>query len=95
MTLEEIKALGAPFQAAEVQISRRKQISRLVLLVRDGEEFRTEDIPGLDFPWHGNLCDSAEELGQTILDVAKTFGIIADDAATEIVDLDLLAKTAS
>jgi len=34
MTIDEIKAFGAPWPAAEVQISVQKKIARLVFLVR-------------------------------------------------------------
>ena len=54
MAIDELKALGAPWPAAEVQISDEKKITRLVFLVRDGDGFRAFDDSALDFPWHVN-----------------------------------------
>jgi hypothetical protein len=90
MTFDEIKALG-PYHAAEVQISWKKKITRLVLIVGDHQN------PSLDFPWRGERFDDRDfdALGRAVIEAARENGLLAQNAKTAIVDMDALAKNAS
>ena len=89
MTLDQVKAFGAPWPAAEVQISVKKKITRLVFLVRDGDGFRAFDDFALDFPWHVNEdYRDADALAKAVIAHAKQLGLLVPGANAEIVDLD-------
>lgn len=86
MKLEEVKALGTPFRLAQVQISRTKKISRLVLAVSDGGKFPLRDNPAMDLDWQE--CDDIEEMGTATLIAARQQGLIAEGTQLSIIDLD-------
>jgi hypothetical protein len=90
VTFDEIKALG-PYHAAEVQISWKKKITRLVLVVGDDQN------PSHDFPWRGGEFDDGDvdAMGRALIAEARAEGLVAQDAKTAIVNLDGLAKSAS
>jgi hypothetical protein len=89
MTIDELKALGAPWPAAEVQISVQNKITRLVFLVRDGDGFRAFDDFALDFPWHVNAdFHDADALAKVLIAYAEQLGLLVPRANAEIVDLD-------
>ena len=89
MTIDELKAHGAPWPAAEVQISVRNKITRLVFLVRDGDGFRAFDDFAVDFPWHVNEdFHDADALAKAVIAHAEQLGLLVPGASAEIVDLD-------
>jgi hypothetical protein len=89
MTLDKIKAFGAPWPAAEVHISVQKKIARLVFLVRDGDGFRLFDDFALDFPWPAKEdFHGADALANAVLTLAKELELLVPGAQAEIVDLD-------
>ena len=77
MRVSELKELGPPFPAAEVQVSDKKRIARLVLVLKN---------PSLDFPFPANV--SAKETVDEILKAARAAGLIDDSTTIDIVDLD-------
>ena len=89
MIIFELKTLGAPWPAAEVQISVEKKITRLVFLVRDGDGFRAFDDFALDVPWHVNEdFHDADALAKAVIAYAEQLGLLVQGAQAEIVDLD-------
>jgi hypothetical protein len=80
VTIEEIKALGAPFPRAEVQTSLRKKIARLVLL--DPHHIN----PTLDLPVVGE--GTVYEVGADIIAAAGQKCLLDENSVTAIVDLD-------
>jgi hypothetical protein len=81
MNIKEIKKLGAPFRGAEVQVSLRKKIARLVLLIADGP-----NNPVLDMPIGDE--ESHEEVGVAVIEAAKINGLLDERSVVVIVDLD-------
>jgi hypothetical protein len=89
MTIDDIKAFGAPWPAAEVHISVEKKITRLVFLGRDGDGFRAFDDFALDFPWHvKEEFDDTDALAKAVLALAEQLELLVPGAQAEIVDLD-------
>jgi len=89
MTLNQIKAFGAPWPAAEVQISVQKKIARLVFLVPDGDGFRVFDDFALDFPWPVKEdFHDVDTLANSVIALAKELELLVPEAQAEIVDLD-------
>jgi hypothetical protein len=77
MTLDELKAFGAPWPAAEVQISVQKKITRFVFLVRDGDGFRAFDDFALELPWPANEdFHNADTLANAVLALAKELQLL-------------------
>jgi len=77
VNLEEIKALGAPFRAAEVQVSLRTRIARLVLVIR------VKDNPSFDFRLNESESDF-EAVGREVLESARRLGLIDDEARQQL-----------
>jgi len=61
----------------------------------DRKELQIEDVPALDFPWHGELLPDVQTLANAMVAVAQKAGLIASDAKVDIVDLDHLADMAN
>ena len=78
MSTVDLKELGPPFPAAEIQVSVKKKVARLLLVLRN---------PSLDFPLGER---SANEMVDEILKAARVEGLIDDNTAVSIIDLDSL-----
>ena len=87
MNLEQIKAFGAPFRAAEVQVSLQKRMAHLVLQIQ-GKEGVAVDFP-IPADNHGNVWD----VGGSIVRVAVNAGLLTDDSKVVVTDLDALEST--
>ena len=88
LTLDEMKALGmTPFDRAEVQISMRKGIVRLVVIGKDGKN------PAKDF----SILDGEtfEIIAASVITACVVAGLLRDTGTYSTVDLDALAKTAN
>ena len=82
LTIEEIKALGAPFEKAEVHVSLQKKIARLVLVVPG----RKGNYPAMDFPLD---CDEdCQQVGLNIIAAAGENGLLDAHSITVIFDVD-------
>jgi len=78
MRITELKELGPPFPAAEIQVSEKKRVARLVLVLKN---------PTLDFPLGER---SVKEMVDEILKAARAEGLIDDNTVIDVIDLDLL-----
>ncbi len=77
MKLSELKELGPPFHAAEIQVSVLHKFARIVLVLRN---------PTLDFPLGENVKETLDE----IIRAVREAGLINDSTAVAVVDLDSL-----
>ena len=83
-TVKEMRTLGwAPFRKAEIQVSMRKKIARLVLLMPD----REENHPTIDFPIIEGTANY-EQAGREIIAAAGSRGLLDANSMTVIVDVD-------
>ena len=80
MNFEEVKALGAPFPAAEIQISVRKRIARLICITPDHTN------PPIDFEL--NESDDFEVAAASTLDAARNLGFLQNQCKVSILNLD-------
>ena len=88
LTLDEMKALGmTPFDRAEVQISMRKGIVRLVVIGKDGKN------PTMDFSILGG--ETFENIAASVITASVVAGLLRADVTYSTLDLDALAKTAN
>jgi hypothetical protein len=82
LDFDEVKALGAPFEKAEVHVSLRNKTIRLVLLVPG----RKGNHPALDFQLDGD-----EDLQQVCAEMAVAAsenGLLHSKSKVAIVNLD-------
>ncbi len=79
MRITELKNLGAPFPAAEVQVSVKKKIARLVLVLLN---------PTMDFPLGENT--TVKETATEIIQAARDQGLIDENTVVDVIDLDSL-----
>jgi hypothetical protein len=79
---DEVKALGAPFEKAEVQVSLRNKTVTLVLLVPG----RKIDHPALDFQLDGD--EDWQEVGKELTFAASTNGLLQATSIVAIMNLD-------
>jgi hypothetical protein len=77
MKLSELKELGPPFHAAEIQVSVLNNFARLVLVLRN---------PTLDFPLGENVKGTVDE----IIRASKDAGLIDESTRLDVIDLDML-----
>jgi len=89
MTFEELKALGAPFSFAEVQVSLLKKTARLVMVVGQ------DPNPAKDFPLHDPNLNTLDDVAAHIIAAAEEVGLLDEDSKVGVVDLDGLAANAN
>jgi hypothetical protein len=82
--LEEIRALGwAPFHSAEIHVSMRKKVARLVLLV----PARKGNNRSIVFPIDDGL-ETFSQAGRTIIKTASMAGLLEAGSIVAVVDAD-------
>jgi len=82
-TIEQVKALGAPFRAAEVQVSLLERVARFVVVIGHGNN------PAIDLPVRGNPNDFREVVSE-ITAAAMEMGLIHENSIVAGTDLDAL-----
>lgn len=82
LDLEQVKALGAPFDRAEVHVSLRNKTVRLVLLAPG----RTGDHPGLDFQLSGD--EDWQQVGTDLAVAASSNGLLHAHGIVAILNVD-------
>ena len=88
LTLDEMKALGmTPFDRAEVEISMKKRIVRLVVIGKDGKN------PTMNFSIPGE--QTFEEIAASVIAASVEAGLLRANGTYSTMDLDALAKTAN
>jgi hypothetical protein len=80
MNFEEVKASGAPFPAAEIQISVRKRIARLICITPDHTN------PPIDFKL--DESDGFEVAAASTLEAARDLGLLENHCKVSILNLD-------
>ena len=87
MNVEQIKALGAPFRAAEVQVSLRKKVAHLVMQIHG------EEGVAMDFSIAADDNGSVWDIGGSIVRAAVNAGLLTDNSEVTVRDLDVLEST--
>jgi hypothetical protein len=82
ITTEKLKQMGAPFRNAEIQVSIKANVARLILLVPG----RSENHPGMDFPVDG--ATDYEIVGHELIAAAAQNGLLDAHSTVAIVDAD-------
>jgi len=82
VTIDKLKRMGAPFRNAEVQVSIKANVARLILLVPG----REENHPGMDFPTYG--ATDYETVGRELIAAAAQNGLLDAYSRIAIVDAD-------
>jgi hypothetical protein len=82
LDFDEVKALGAPFEKAEVHVSLRNKIGTLVLLVPD----RNGNHPALDFQLDGD--EDWRQVGTELTFAASNTGLLQANSIVAIMNLD-------
>jgi len=82
LDFEQVKALGAPFDKAEVHVSLRNKTVKLVLLVPG----RKGNHPALDFQLNGD--EDWQEVGTDLAVAAARNGLLHAHGIVAILNLD-------
>jgi hypothetical protein len=82
LEFDEVKALGAPFEMAEVHVCLRNKIMTLVLLVPG----RNGNHPALDFQLHGD--EDWQEVGTELTIAASNNGLLDANSIVAIMNVD-------
>jgi hypothetical protein len=82
LALDKVKALGAPFEKAEVQVSLQKKTARLVLCIRG----QKGNLPAMDFQLDGN--EDWQQVGNDLTAAAFLNGLLRVYSEVAIVNLD-------
>lgn len=82
LEIDEVKALGAPFEKAEVHVSMRNKTVTLVLLVPG----RISNHPALDFEINGD--EDWRQVGTELTFAASKNGLLDANSIVAILNLD-------
>jgi hypothetical protein len=82
LSFDDVKALGAPFEKAEVHVSLRNKTITLVLLVPS----RKGNHPALDFQVDGN--EDWQQLGTELTVAASNHGLLHANSIVAIMNVD-------
>ena len=82
LEFDEVKALGAPFQRAEIHVSLRAKTVSLLLLVPN----RTGSHPALDFQLDGS--ENWQQVGEELTLAAFNNGLLNANSIVAILNLD-------
>lgn len=82
LTFDEVKALGAPFEKAEVHVSLRNKTVKLVLLIPG----RKGNHPALDFLLDGD--EDWQQVGTELTVAASNNGLLNANSIVAILNLD-------
>jgi len=82
LEFDDVKALGAPFEKAEVHVSLRKKTVTLVLLVPG----RNGNHPALDFQLVGD--EDWRQVGTELTFAASNNGLLRTNCIVSIMNLD-------
>jgi hypothetical protein len=82
LDFDDVKALGAPFEKAEIHVSLRNKTVTLLLLVPG----RKGNHPALDF--HLNGDEDWQQVGTELTFAASKNGLLHTNSIVAILDLD-------
>jgi len=82
LDFDEVKALGAPFEKAEVHVDLRNKTVTLVLLVPG----RNANHPALDFQLEGD--EDWRQVGTELTFAASNHGLLQANSIVAIMNLD-------
>jgi hypothetical protein len=82
LEFDEVKALGAPFEKAEIHVSLRNKVVTLLLLVPG----RKRNHPALDFQLDGD--EDWQQVGTELTFAASKNGLLHADSIVAILNLD-------
>ena len=88
-SIEQIKALGAPFAMAEIHVSLRANVARLILVVPT----MNPPYPCSDYTLREKYTDYVQA-GHDIAMAAAIAGLLADKAQVAVVNADSMGAQA-